>query len=196
VALVQCHQNADHPVQGRQGVANAHAHTNRHAPGLGREVAQATHGLGDHTKTRLVTPRPGLPVATDAQHNQPWVELLQHLRAQAPRLHGTRAKVFNQHVGIGGELAHEVLGLGIAQIQGQGPLVARLHLPPHGCAVFEQAPFAQGVAHARGFDLDDVSAKVGQSFGRKGPGDQLTEFHHLDARQGARGRWRGIHGWV
>ena len=194
VALVQGHQNANHAVQGRQGVANADPHTHWYAARLGGEVAQAPHGFGHDTKAGLVTPWPGLPITTDAQHNQPWVELLQHLRAQAPALHGPGAKVFDQHIGIRGELAHDVLSLGVTQIQGQGALVARLHLPPHRGAVFEQAPFAQGVTYSGGFDLDDVGTKVGQGFGRKRPGNQLTEFHDLDACQGTRGRRGRIDG--
>ena len=46
LAFVQGHQDADHPVQRGQGVAEAHAHPHRHAPGFRGEMAQSAHRLG------------------------------------------------------------------------------------------------------------------------------------------------------
>jgi hypothetical protein len=70
LAVVQRHQDADHAVQRRQRVADAHAHAHRRAAGLGRQVAQPAHGLGHHAEAGLVAVGAGLAVAADAQHDQ------------------------------------------------------------------------------------------------------------------------------
>ena len=190
VAVLQRQQNADHAVQRRQRVAHAHTHPHRHTAGLGRQVAQAAHGLGHHAKTGAVTVRATLAVTAHAQHDQPRVQPLQGVRPQAPALHGAGAKVLYHHIAFGGQPAHDVLRLTLPQVQRQRALVARLHLPPDRGAVLEQAPLAQRITRAGRLDLDDLGPEVRQRLGRKRPGNQLAEFQHLETvqRTGAQGR--------
>ena len=55
--MVQRHQDADHAVQRRQRVADAHADAHRHAAGFAGEVAQAAHRLADHAEAGPVAVR-------------------------------------------------------------------------------------------------------------------------------------------
>ena len=181
LALVQRHQNANHPVQRSQCVANTHAHTHGHAAWLGSEMTQTTHGLGHHTKAWLVAIRPCLPIAADAQHDEARVDSQQFIRAEAPALHRAWAEVFDQHIRVFGELTHDVLCFFFFQVQRHRAFVARLHLPPHGRAVFEQTPFTKWVARLWGFNLHHIRTKVGQCFGGKGACDELAEFDHTQA---------------
>jgi hypothetical protein len=45
----------------------------------------------------------------------------------------------------------------------------------------QHAPFAQRVAGARRFDLDDVGAEFGRHAARKRAGNQLSEFEDADS---------------
>jgi hypothetical protein len=141
-----------------------------------------------------------LAVAADAQQDQARVDGLQGLGAQAPAFHGPGAEVFDQHIGVQHQLAHDVLCGRVFEVQRQRAFVARLHLPPDRGAVFEQAPLAQRIASDGRFDLDHVRTKIAQGFGGKRTGDQLAKLHHFQTRQrtGGRGKFRdwghGAHG--
>ena len=52
--------------------------------------------------------------------------------------------------------------VGVAQVQRDRALVARLHLPPDRGAVLNQTPVAQRVAAARRLDLDHVGTELAQ----------------------------------
>jgi hypothetical protein len=158
-------------------------------PRFGGQVAQAAHGLGHHTKARLVAIGAGLAVAADAQHDQARVELQKIVWPQTPALHRAGAEVLDQHIRVCGEAAHDVLRGRVFQVQRHRALVARLHLPPDRGAVFEQPPFAQRVARAGCLNLDHIGAEIRQRLGRERPGDQLPEFEDLEAgkRAGCRG---------
>ncbi len=184
LSLLQRQQDANDTMQSGQGVAQAHPHTHRHAAGLCGQVSNPAHGLAHHTKSGAVAVGAGLAIATHAQHDELGVGRQQVLGGQAPAFEGARPEVLDQHIGLGGELAHQGLGLGLLEVQRDGALVARLHLPPHRGAVLEQSPFAQRVATARGFDLDHIGTKVGQGFGRKRASNQLPHFNDLEAGQG------------
>ena len=187
MTLVQGGQHADHPMQRGQRVADAHAHPHRWPPRLAGEVAQAAHGLGHHPETGFVAVRPGLAVAADAQHDQPRVGRHQRLGRQTEALQRAGAEVLHQHVGLPRQRAHQGLGLGVLQVQRHRALVARLHLPPHRGAVLEQPPLAQRVTAGRRLDLDDVGPEVAERARGERPRDELAEFEHLDAGQGAGG---------
>jgi hypothetical protein len=124
---------------------------------------------------------------------------MQLVRPQAPALHRAGAEVLDQHIGVCGQPAHDVLRRRVFQVQRHRALVARLHLPPDRGAVLEQPPFAQRVARAGRLDLDHIGAEIGQRLGRERPGDQLPEFEDLEAgeRAGSRGgrfTIRDLHG--
>jgi hypothetical protein len=190
LAVVQRREHADGAVQRRQRVANRHAHAHRHAAWLAGKVAQATHGLADGAKAWQVTVRPRLAVARDAQHDEAGVERVQLFGRHAPRFERAGAKVLDQHIGLGYQLAGYGLPFVLAQVQRHRALVARLHLPPHRGAFLDQAPVAQRVAARRtgsarirgGLDLDHIGAELTQRLAAKRPGDELAHFHHAHTR--------------
>ena len=106
--------------------------------------------------------------------------------AQTPGFERAGLEVLDQHVGLGGQPAHQGLALGLAQVGADRALVARRHLPPDRGALAQQPPLAQRIAAFGRFDLDDVGAEVGQRLGGEGAGDQLAELDHLEALQGLR----------
>ncbi|CPP71609.1 Uncharacterised protein [Bordetella pertussis] len=183
IALVQGQQHPHGAVQAGNGVAQRQAGAHRCAAGLAVEIAQPRHGFADGGKAGLLRLGAGLAVARDAQHDQTRVEGVQRLPRQAPFLHGAGAEVLDQHVGLGGQLARQVLALGLAQVHAHGLLVARLRFPPDRSAFMQQAPLAQRVALPGRLDLDDLRAEVGQRLGGKGPRDQLPELQHPYAGQ-------------
>ena len=188
LAVVERGEDADRAVQRGQRVADRDAAAHRHAARLAGEVAQAAHRLADRAEARQVAVRPGLPVARDAQHHEAGVQLRQGLVAHAPAFERAGAEVLDQHVGLLDQLACDVLALGAAQVERDRALVARLHLPPDGGAVLDQAPVAQRVAGAGRLDLDDVGAEFAERLAGERAGDQLAHLDHAQALQRA---WSG-----
>ena len=123
-AVVQRHHHADHAMQRRQRVTNRDTHAYRHTPRFSRQVAQAAHGFANHTKTGKVTVRACLAVTRDAQNHQPGVDGVQLFGRHAPALQRAGSKVLDQHIGLGNQLARNVLGFFLAQIQRYRALVA------------------------------------------------------------------------
>src|SRR5690606_22713289 len=75
----------------------------------------------------------------------------------------------------------DVLAFGLAQVDTDGFLAARLGFPPHGRAFVQQSPFAQGIARAGRFDLDDLGPEVGERLGCERARNQLAQFHDPNA---------------
>ncbi|MNQ86488.1 hypothetical protein D3C85_1016830 [compost metagenome] len=146
-------------------------------------MPQPTHRFTDHTKSGTIAVWPGLAVTRDPEHDEFWIQGVQCVPAQPPAFQGPRAKILYQHIRVGQQLAHDLLGFTLAQIEGQRAFVARLCGPPDGSTVVQQAPFAQWVTSDRRLDLDHVGAKFTEHFRRKWPGNQLTELHDLDTLQ-------------
>ena len=183
-AVIKRHQDPDHTVQRRQGVADADPRANRRLAGHPRDVPQTAHRLGDDAEPSQVSHRAGLAVARDAQHDQPRVELGQGLVIEPPLLQRAGAKVLNHDVGLGGQLSHQGLAFGLAQVDGHRLLVSRLDMPPHGGHALGRTPGTQRIAGAGGFDLDHFCAEVGQRLGRERACDQGAQFDDANAGQG------------
>ena len=128
--MIKRHDNAQRTMQSRQRVADRYAGAHRHPARFGRQVAQSAHGFADHAETGTVAVRPGLPVARHSQHDQPGIKRGELFPAHAPLFHRARTEIFDQHVGLGDQLAREILPFLRPQVDGDGALVARLHLPP------------------------------------------------------------------
>src|SRR5690606_1415504 len=93
------------------------------------------------------------------------------------------AKVLDQDVGLGHQLADNGLAFGGLEVQRHRALVARLHVPPQRGAVLELAPLAQRVADLRRLDLDHLGAEFAEQLAGEGAGDQLAHLDHLEALQ-------------
>src|SRR5690606_9562825 len=86
------------------------------------------------------------------------VELVQGFPRQAPLFHGARSEVLDEDIGLAGQLAHDILAFGLAQVEADRFLAARLSFPPDRRAFVQQTPFAQRVADTGRLDLDDFCA--------------------------------------
>ncbi|MNT49032.1 hypothetical protein D3C72_1858570 [compost metagenome] len=106
---------------------------------------------------------------------------MQGIRAQAPALERAGAEVLDQHVALRRKLAHHVLAFRSTQVEGDGLLVARLRFPPDRSPFVQQTPFAQRIASARRFDLDDFRAERRQHACCKRPCDQLSQLQYANA---------------
>ena len=158
-------------------------------PGL---VGQPGHRLGQGAEGAALGVRPGLAEPGDPQHHQGWVDLLQIRRAESPFLQHSGAEVLDHHVGLGDQAAQDVLTLGFAEVQGDGPLVAGDDLPPQAVAVLGQAVGAGGIA-AGMLDLDDVGAPVAEQHRGDRSGVDGSQVQHPQPGERAVG-WDGSAG--
>ncbi|MNF01946.1 hypothetical protein D3C80_2010210 [compost metagenome] len=101
-------------MQAGDGVAQRQACPHRRAARFAVQVAQPGHGFADGGKARLARLGAGLAIARDAQHDQARVQFMQGFPRQAPFFQGAGAKVFDQHVGLLGQEAHDVLAFLLA----------------------------------------------------------------------------------
>jgi hypothetical protein len=106
----------------------------------------------------------GLAEPGHAQHHQPGIDLVEHVRTEPPLLHHAGPEVLHDHVRLGGQPAQQVLPFGLAEVQGHRVLVARDHLPPQAVPFPVPAVRARRVALGM-LDLDDLGAAVGQQHG-------------------------------
>ncbi|KAG1461626.1 hypothetical protein G6F57_014102 [Rhizopus arrhizus] len=183
VAVAQRHHGADHAMQRGQRITDGNAHAHGGAVRLAAQVAQAAHGFADGAEAGQVAVRTRLAITGHAQHHQPRIDGAQVFPAQAPAFHRARLEVLDHDVDVLDQRANQVLRLGLAQVQADRFLVARLHLPPDGRAVVDQAPVAQGVALAGRLDLDHLGAEFAQHLGGERPSDQLAQLQHTDPAQ-------------
>ena len=111
---------------------------------------------------------------------------VQHVGPEAHLLQRAGAKVLDEHVGRGDEPQQRILGGGVAQVEHERALVARVGLPVQREAGV--APVAQRIARRR-LDLDHVGAEVGELQRQHVAGDQARQIEHADAvERAARGR--------
>ena len=174
-ALQQRQGNAQGRVQGCNRVAETDIGPHRGVAGLAIDVAKAAKTFGDRGVAGLVGIGAGLAVAGNPRIYQPRVARLDHLRAQAPLLHGTGAKVLHQHIGAVQQLQHQLAAALTLEVQGDALLVAAQAAVPERSAVLDNAPAANRVAAGR-FHLDDLGAKIRQDGAGKRPRQQLTQL--------------------
>ena len=155
---------------------------------LGRH--EARQRLGEDVVARPPAARPVGAEGRDRAVDQPGVELARHLPAEAQALGDARPHVRDEHVGAGDQVAHHGLGLGAAEVEAHGALVAV------GLGVVAAAPGPAGDALvvaplvARGpLHLDHVRAQVAQVHGGQRAGEVVRDVQHAQA--GERGSAHG-----
>ena len=103
-----------------------------------------------------VWPKPGA-----AHDDEPRIDGVQDVRAEAPALERARPEALDEHVGVATSSLSSSRALGLAEVDRDEALVAVDERPPQRDAVLLPAERPQRVA-ARVLDLDDVGAEVGE----------------------------------
>jgi hypothetical protein len=149
---------------------------------VGKDFRQCLYPVARHAGgVELVDPIIAAPVRQpllDRRVHRPTVLDAQIIIVEPHRRHHPGAEIFNQHIGLRGQLFEHRASLGMAQIQGHGALVAveRREIPAEPVA--DRALPAHRVARARGFDLDDLRTHVAQQHRAERPGKDAGQVDH------------------
>ena len=134
---------------------------------IARKEGEPAEGVRDTAEPGAVCVWAGLPIPGDPDHNEPWVDGVQNIPADAPILHGAGLKVFDQDVRFLDEA-----------LQDRGSRVCAGQASPISCCVprstskaYPPSPsayeFAKRIAETRQFDFDDFGAEFRQLRGAK-----------------------------
>ncbi len=163
----------------------------RRAVGIAGEEGEAAEGVGDAAEAGAVAVGAGLPVAGDADHDQPGIAFAQRLPADAPALERADLEILDQDIGLADQALQDVGALVGAQVERHRLLVALLAEEQQGfLALALGAEAAQRVAGPRQLDLDRLGAELGELGGAERPGDVARHVEHADAVERA-DRWGG-----
>ncbi len=165
LALDDGGEDADRGVQPRAGVGQAADGLGRRAVGRAGHAHGARHRLGDPLEALVVRVRPAAAEALHGGRDQPRVERVQRLPAEAEPVHRARAHVLDQHVG------------GLHQVEEHGAPALRLQIErdallarveqqeePRVLAALVGERGAAGLAGGR-LDLDDLRPEPRQHLG-------------------------------
>src|SRR5829696_6627292 len=153
----------------RDAVREPEGRERRRPVRLPSNVGEAAHGLGQSPEPGTVPVRAALSEACDAGEDQAGVYLAEPLVAEVPAL-------------------EDLLSLGLAQVQGDRPLVAAEHLPPQADSIFGVPVRPRRVA-PRVLDLQDLGPEVPKHRRGERPGEErgrvydLYAFERLPLRQ-------------
>src|SRR3546814_1683678 len=111
------------------------------------------------------------------------VGLAQLSGIEVPLLQRAGAEILDQYIGLGDQLARQLLALRRPQISRDRIFIARDHAPP--ARLVALAPVSHLVAGHRRFELDDFGAHIAEQLPAEGPGDQLPPFDDPDSFQRA-----------
>ena len=145
-------------------------------------MSEAAEGVRDASEAGAVLVGPGLAVAGNPHQHQAGIHGLQLVRPQAPLLHGAGAKILAEDVGLGDEALEKGRAFGLAQVEGDGLLVALLREP--GVTVAPRtrgAELAERIAEPRLLHLDDLGAELAEDGRGEGPGDEGRKVDDTDA---------------
>jgi hypothetical protein len=143
-------------------------------------VGEAAHGLGQSPEPGTIFVRAELAEACDTGEDQAWVYLAEPLVAEVPALEGAGSEALDHDVGIAGEALEDLLPIWLAQVQGDGPLVAAEHLPPQADPILAVAVRPRGVA-PRVLDLQDLGPEVPEHRRGERPGEERRRVYDLYA---------------
>ena len=130
IAMVERHHHRKRAHDGRLIVRHRGAGPQRRPVGLAGDIQQSRKCQPDPVIGGARGVGPGLPIAGDAQHHEPRIDLFQRREADAPFVERAGTKVFNQHIGLRRKVAKNALPLGHPQVERGRFLVAALDLPP------------------------------------------------------------------
>ena len=173
----QRHERPERGVDGRVLVGHRQGNARGRAIRVTRHVTHASDSLGGHAVTRPILVGAGLPVAADAHHDQAGIVSTELVVTQPQAFKCARAEVFDEHIRLRSQLAHQIPSLRGLDVDRDGLLVSQDRrrvernltvVPPH---------IAHRVALG-GLDLDDVGAEVSEQPRAHGAGDRRAKFKH------------------
>ncbi len=149
---------------------------------------QPAHGLNHVVVAGAPGVRTGLAEACDRAIDQPGIEGGEARIVQAVLGEAADLEVLHQHLGPGGEGAHQGGPLRVGDVHRHRALVAvgreeigGVAPAPVGLGDERRAPPAGFVTRARPLDLDHLGSKVGQRLGRPRSSQNPREVEHGDA---------------
>ncbi len=176
-------ERAHAAVSGGQRVTDRDPHARGRQIGIADDAAPAAHRLANAAESRPRRIGTRLAVTRHAHDDQPGVGLAEFGRVEVPFLERAGAEILDQYVGLGDQLARQLLTVFTSQVDGDRIFVARDHAPPAGFVAL--APVAHLVAGARRFELDDFGAHVAEQLAAERTRDQLPHLDDPDALQRA-----------
>ena len=109
LTLLQRDQGADHPIQRRQRIAQAHPGPRRRPVGMSGQIAQAAHRLAGGAEPRPIAVGSGLSVSREANQDEAGIVARQLLVAETPLLQRPGTEILDDHVGTPRERANDLL---------------------------------------------------------------------------------------
>ena len=164
-----------------------------HVVGVAGDAHQAARALNHEVITRLRFKRTVLAKAGDRAIDQVRVDRLQIRVGQTVALQITGFEIFNQHVTLGDECAHDALALFGSDVQRDGLFAAVGTQKISGfkgvCAVAIlqewRAPCTGVVAAGGAFDLQDFSAEVREVLAGPGTSQHARQVQHTQMGKGS-----------
>jgi hypothetical protein len=192
--VAQRGQRADGGVERCRQIAEDAAHTQRRLASSAVHRPQAAGGLRGAVVCGAQRVRALMAVAADAGVDQPWIQRLEHRPAEAELVHRAGPEVLDQHVGLGRQLAQQLLALGVLEVEAHAllvPVVLR-EVAAAGITALGVAQARREAAHvvgiARVLDLDHPRAEVGEHLRAVGAGHHAGDVDDGDAVQRKRSR--------
>ena len=146
------------------------------------DLCEPRLGLHRRGERRPAAPRTGLAVSADRHHDQRRVDGEKILVSEAKAVERAGPEVLHHDVGLGHQVAHDVLGFDEVEVEADGALAAVLlgEVERHRSDV-RLATSAR--VRCGGLDLDYRCAQVAQLLGAMGAGEHPGEVDDLDAVQ-------------
>ena len=148
--------------QRAEHVGGLHARPHRHLARRAGDRQHAGKRLDDQVDAGAAAVRPGLAEARHRRVDDLRIDRLQMPGAEPHFLQRAGPVGLQEHVGLRGELAHDLLRLRRFQVEHEAALVAVERGEAHALAVPDRRRGAAHVAAGR-LDLDDVGAHVGRA---------------------------------
>ena len=112
------------------------------------------------------------------------IDHAQHIVPKPPFLQRAGLKILDHHIGVHNQPLQQRGAVGLAQVQRNAALVARLGQPGQRIAARRHGPETTGrVAHDGKFDLDHVGAELAQLRGAERPSQERRHIEDLAALQ-------------
>ena len=196
-AIRQCGANRNRRVHAGGQIDDRHAAALRaaagHIVGFAGDAHHAAHALRHEIVTGAVFIGPGLAEARHRTINEARIDLREVFVAETVTRQITDLVIFEQHVALCGELAHQLLALGFGEIHGDRTLAAigsaevgRL-FRLFAVLVFQKRRRVgtRIVAFHRTLDLDHVGAEVSEVLRRPGGGQHARHVENFDVGERA-----------